>query len=161
VREKDPSNLYTTYRLVWDDVPFEPGELKVMALDESGGALKEAVVKTAGESAGIILGTDRAEIAADGKDLAFVTVTIVDENGVVCPKADNLVKFSVEGEGSLRAVGNGDPTSLKSFVEPYRKAFNGKCMAVIQSGENPGEIILTAESEGLEGNKIRINVVPD
>jgi beta-galactosidase len=150
VREKDPSNLYTTYRLVWDDIPFEPGELKVVALDESGQSLKEAVMLTAGEPAGIILEADRTEISADGKDLAFITVTIVDEHGVVCPLADNLVKFTVEGEGILRAVGNGDPTSLESFVKPFRKAFHGKCMVIIQSGIPEGAITLTAESGGLE-----------
>ncbi|MBL7112497.1 MAG: DUF4982 domain-containing protein [Bacteroidales bacterium] len=156
VRGKDPSNLYTTYRLVWDNISYEPGELKVVALDENDNPLKEAVMKTAGKPAKIILEADRTEIMADGKDLAFVTVSVVDENGVVCPRAHNLVNFKVEGEGALRAVGNGDPTSLESFVKPYRKAFNGKCMSIIQSGNSEGNITLTAESDGLESCQIVI-----
>ncbi len=156
VKEKDPSKLYTTYRLVWDNIRYEPGELKVVALDKNNNPLKEAVMKTAGEPAKIILEADRTEIAADGKDLAFVTVTIVDEEGVVCPRADNLVDFRVEGEGSLRAVGNGDPTSLESFVKPHRKVFNGRCMAIIQSGKSAGNITLTAESDGLESGQVAI-----
>jgi len=156
IREKDPSELYTTYRLVWDNISFEPGELKVVAMDGSNNQLKEMVMKTAGEPAKIILDADRIEITADGKDLAFVTVSILDEDGVVCPRAGNLVNFKVEGGGSIKAVGNGDPTSLESFVKPFRKAFNGKCMVIIQSGNTEGITTLTAESEGLESRQIEI-----
>ena len=156
LREKDPSDLYTTYRLVWDDIVYEPGELKVVALDAGRNPVKEALMKTAGEPARIVLEADRTEITADGKDLAFVTVSIVDEKGVVCPQADNLVNFTIEGAGVLRAVGNGDQTSLESFVKPYRKAFSGKCMAIIQSSESAGRIILRAESEGLQSEQISV-----
>ncbi|MCG8310904.1 MAG: DUF4982 domain-containing protein [Cytophagales bacterium] len=156
VREKDPSGLYTTYRLVWDDITYVPGELKVVALDENNNPVRETVVKTAGQPAKIVLESDRREIPADGKELAFVTVSVVDENGVLCPRANNLINFSVEGEGVVKAVGNGDPTSLESFVKPYRKAFNGKCMAIIQSSETPGNIKLVAESEGLLSEEIAI-----
>ena len=156
IRETDPSSLYTTYRLVWDDIIFEPGELKVVALDRDHNPVKEALMNTAGEPAKIVLEVDRDEILADGKELAFVTVTITDENGIVCPRANNLVHFTVEGEGTLRAVGNGDPTSLESFVEPYRKAFNGKCMAIVQSTDSSGEFTLTANGEGLQQQQISI-----
>jgi beta-galactosidase len=156
IREKDPSNLYTTYRLVWEDVSYEPGELKVVALDENNNWIKETSVKTAGEPTKILLEADRREIAADGKELAFVTVSVVDENGRLCPVADNLIDFTIEGEGEIKAVGNGDPTSLESFVKPFRKAFNGKCMVLIQSSQNEGEIILKATSKGLQAEKIRI-----
>ena len=156
VREKDPSGLYTTYRLVWDDITYQPGELKVVALDANNKPVKETVVKTAGEPAKIILEADRTAIAADGKELAFVTVSVVDEHGILCPTADHLIDFSVTGEGSVKAVGNGDPTSLESFVEPQRKAFNGKCMVLIQSSQKDGEIVLSATSEGLTEEKIKI-----
>ncbi len=156
IRETDPSSLYTTYRLVWDDIIFEPGELKIVALDRDHNPVKEALIRTAGEPAKIVLEVDRDEILADGKELAFVTVTITDENGIVCPRANNLVHFTVEGEGTLRAVGNGDPTSLESFVEPYRKAFNGKCMAIVQSTDSSGEFTLTANGEGLQQQQISI-----
>ena len=75
---------------------------------------------------------------------------------MVCPRADNLVNFTVEGKGSLKAVGNGDPTSLESFIKPYRKAFNGKCMAIIQSEKSAGKITLIANSEGLEQALVNI-----
>ncbi|MFC2099024.1 glycoside hydrolase family 2 TIM barrel-domain containing protein, partial [Bacteroidota bacterium] len=97
IREKDPSNRYTTYRLVWDSITFEPGELKIVAMDAQNNAIREAVMKTAGKPENIVLEADRTEITADGKELAFVTVSIVDRDGVVCPRASNLVKFSVEG----------------------------------------------------------------
>ncbi|MCF6332828.1 MAG: DUF4982 domain-containing protein [Draconibacterium sp.] len=156
VREKDPANLYTTYRLVWENVIFEPGELKVVALGKNNNPVKEAVMKTAGGPAKIILQADRTEINADGKELAFVTATVVDKNGIVCPRACNLIHFSVEGEGTVKAVGNGDPTSLESFVKPFRKAFNGKCMVMVQATKTADEFILTAKSEGLEGAEIEI-----
>jgi beta-galactosidase len=156
VREKDPANLYTTYRLVWDDITYEPGEIKVVALDENNNTLKEAVVKTAGKPAKIILESDRNQILADGKELAFITVSVVDENGTVCPQTNNIIHFSVEGEGSVKAVGNGDPTSLESFVKPFRKTFNGKCMVLVQSTKTAGEFTLKAESEGLEAQEIRV-----
>lgn len=156
IREKDSASLYTTYRLVWDDITFEPGELKVVALDEENNPLKESFMKTSGKPARILLEPDRNEIGADGRELAFVTVTIADENGIVCPTADQMIQFSVEGAGTLRAVGNGDPTSVESFVEPHRKAFNGKCMAILQSTEVQGTITLTASGDGLQSGLVTI-----
>jgi len=159
IREKDPSNLYTTYRLVWDEIVYEAGEIKVVALDDNNNPVKEKVMKTAGRPAKIVLEMDRSEILADRKELAFVTVSVVDEHGVLCPQADNLIHFTVEGEGHIEAVGNGDPTSLESFVEPKRKAFNGKCMVIVQSSNNPGNIIVIAESDGLQSAEVLINTV--
>lgn len=92
------------------------------------------------------------------KELIFVTVSVVDKQGVICPNATNLIKFSTVGEGSIHAVGNGDPTSLESFVKPLRKAFSGKCMAIIKSGVQEGEIVLTAKSTGLQSEELVINV---
>lgn len=156
IRKKDPSSLYTTYRLVWDDVTYEPGELKVIALNENNKPVKETSVKTAGEPAKIVLEADRTEIIADGKELAFVTVSVVDANGVLCPTADNLIEFSVSGEGTIKAVGNGDPTSLESFVKPFRKTFNGKCMVLVQSTKTAGEINLKATNKSLIEDEITI-----
>ena len=156
IREKDPSSLYTSYRLVWDQITCHPGELQVVALGSDNKPLKESFVRTAGEPDGIILEADRSEILADGKELAFVTVTITDDQGNICPRANNLVQFTVEGAGILKVVGNGDPTSLESFVKPFRKAFNGKCMAIIQSTQTPGTMVLKAESAGLTTQTITI-----
>jgi beta-galactosidase len=155
VREKDPTQLYSTYRLVWD-IPYEPGELKVVALDESNRPLKETVIKTAGAPAAIRLEAMSDTIIADGKELAFVTVSVVDQHGVLCPMASNSIQFKVEGDGYLKAVGNGDPTSLESFVKPTRKTFNGKCMVFLQSAEQAGQIRLIADSNGLKGEQLII-----
>jgi beta-galactosidase len=156
IRHKDPSSLYTTYRLVWDDIPFEPGEIRVVALDRDGRSLKEAFMKTAGEPAGMQLEADRTSLQAGDDELVFITATIVDGEGIPCPLAENMVSFTVEGEGNLRAVGNGDPTSLASFQEPCREAFSGKCMAIVSSSGTPGEITLVAEAEDLESAEITI-----
>ena len=156
IKEKDPSNLYTTYRLVWDGISYEPGELKVVALDKENKALKEAVRRTAGQAAFIHLEADRVKVQANGKEMVFVSVSVLDKNGVVCPRANNLIHFSIEGPGLIKAVGNGDPTSLESFVKPYRKTFNGKCMVIVQAGEVPGGITLKAEGKGLRPNEISI-----
>lgn len=155
IREKDPTQLYRTYRLVWD-VPYEPGALKVVALDESNRPLKETTVETAGAPAAIRLGAMSDTITADGKELAFVTVSVVDKQGVLCPRASNRIRFKVEGAGSFRAVGNGDPTSLESFVKPAMKAFNGKCVVFLQSTKQAGQIRLTAEADGLEKSQLTI-----
>ena len=155
IREKDPLKLYGKYRLIWDEVLYEPGELKAAGLDKEGNVVKETIIKTASSPAKIELVTGRKTIKTNGKDLAYITVRILDKNGVLCPKADNLVKFSISG-GSLRAVGNGDPTSLESFVAQQRKAFNGLCMAIIHSGKEASTVTLTAESEGLQKAEIII-----
>lgn len=142
------------YRLSWD-VPYEKGSIKVVGY--IGG--KEVVskeIKTAGIPAKIKLIADRSEIHADGKDLSFVTVRIEDKDGNVCPEASNLVKFSMEGEGTLTAVGNGNAASLESFQADYRKAFNGQCLAILKSTENAGTIKITATSEGLESDALSV-----
>ncbi len=155
IQKKDATQLYRKYRLVWN-VPYEPGELKVVALNENNQQVKETIVKTAGQPAIIQLEAMKKQITADGKELAFVTVSVLDKNGVLCPRASNQINFKVEGEGSLKAVDNGDPTSLESFVKPTRKTFNGKCMVFIQSTEKTGKITLTAESNGLKSGTINI-----
>jgi beta-galactosidase len=134
--------------LVWK-VPYAPGKISASGKTKD----KEIItkdVKTAGAPAKIMLGTDRDTISADGCDLAFVTVKITDINGTLVPDADNLVSFKITGAGFIAAVDNGLQTSHEPFKAGYRKAFNGMCLAVIQSDKNTGEIILTAISEGLQ-----------
>jgi beta-galactosidase len=157
IQEKDPTRLYRKYRLVWD-VPYEAGELKVVALDETNQPLKEATIRTAGEPAAIKLEAYHDSIKADGKELAFITVSVVDNNGTLCPTADNLIRFKVEEGGNLVAVGNGDPTSLESFVKPQRQAFNGQCMVYVQNTASQKDIRLTAGSVGLEGAEVTIKL---
>ncbi|MCX7015170.1 MAG: DUF4982 domain-containing protein [Candidatus Sumerlaeota bacterium] len=152
IRRKDPNTLFGRYRLIWDDVRYEPGVLKVVALDDAGQPAMEKEVRTAGAPARIELEPDRSQIRADGEDLSFVTARILDAAGNVCPLADNLVRFTLEGPGEIAGVDNGDPTSLESFVAPQRKAFHGLCMAILRSREGAGgELRLTASSDALAG----------
>ncbi len=137
-------------------VPFAPGTLK--AVGRSGG--KEILtqeIKTAGEPAKIVLEADRNAISADGKDLSFVTVKVLDEAGTLVPNADNLIHFSVSSEGRIVGVDNGLQTSHESFKAHDRRAFNGLCLSVIQSTEKAGRITLEARSDGLKGSSIIID----
>ena len=150
MRRKDPNSIYDRYRLRWNDVPYEPGVLKVVAFDREGRPIAEAERRTAGSPARIKLLPDRPRIVADGADLSFITVRILDEQGILCPLADNSIRFQLEGPGRIVAVGNGDPTSTESFISDQRKAFHGMGMLIVGSEEgSPGEIRVRAASEGL------------
>ena len=133
---------------VWR-VAFEPGTVKAVAR-KGGRTVGETEIRTAGAPARIRLTPDRSALHADGKDLSFVTVEIVDKDGNLCPLADNLVQFEVSGEGFIAGVDNGSPISLERFKDNKRKAFNGKCLVVIQNNGQRGSIGLKATSEGLE-----------
>jgi len=143
--------------LVWR-LPFIPGTLK--AVGHTGGKpdlTQEA--KTAGPTAKIILEPDRREIMADGKDLSFVTVRVVDSAGTVVPNAENLITFTVGGAGRLVGVDNGLQTSHEPFKAASRKAFNGLCLAVIQSDRTAGQIRITAHSPGLQDTSVVIQTI--
>ena len=144
------------YRLMWMDTKYEPGTVKVVAYNEAGEAVAEREVKTAGKPHHIELKVDRATIEANGKDLAFVTVSVVDKDGNLCPAADNLIEFSVAGEGHYRAGANGNSVSLELFHEPRMKVFSGMMTAIVESNDTPGTITLTARSKGLKSAKIMI-----
>lgn len=144
------------YRLMWMDTTYEPGEVKVVAYDKEGNAVAERVMRTAGKPYRIVLEADRSTIKADGRDLSFVTVKVVDKDGNLCPNADNLIKYSVKGEGFYRAGANGNPVSLELFHEPQMKTFSGMMTAIVQSNDTAGEITLTATSKGLKSAKIVI-----
>lgn len=138
------------YRLAWK-VPFEPGELKAVSLNDSGLPVDTAYVRTAGSAAGIKLEYDGRRLKADGEDLAYVTVSIVDAKGNLCPLADNEVSFEVSGPGSFRACANGDPTNTELFHRPEMHAFNGKLTVIVQSSsDKAGKILLRATSPGLK-----------
>lgn len=154
----DGSDFYTPYRLKWD-VPYEAGELRIVAYKQ-GKAVSEKTIQTAGKPAQIRLVPDRTSITADGHDLSYVTVEILDRKGNLCPMADNLVEFEVSGAGSLKAVGNGNAATTDSFQASQRKAFSGKCMAIIQSSkQNPGSIEVKAISKGLKTSKITLEAL--
>ena len=142
-KKKTGDALHMAWRLT-----YTPGTLK--AIGRTGG--KEVLtqeIKTAGAPAKMILHADRSAITADGKDLSFVTVKIVDSHGTPVPHADNLIHFNIEGEGKIIGVDNGSQTSDESFKVNFRKAFNGLCLAVIQSTEKAGKITLKAVSDDL------------
>ena len=137
------------YRLRWDDVKYQPGELKAVAY-KHGQKWAEDVVKTTGAAARISLAADRSTLKADGLDLAFVTVTVADADGLQVPRAGNLVKFALSGPGEIVAVDNGDATSFESFQAQEHRAYNGLALVVVRTkaGE-PGAITLKAQSDGL------------
>ena len=142
------------YRLMWMDTKYEPGTVKVVAYNEKGEAVAEKEIRTAGKPHHIELVADRQQIAADGRDLSFITVKVVDKDGNLCPDAQHSIKYTVKGAGFYRAGANGDPISLELFHHPQMKVFNGMMTAVVQNNGKPGEITLTASGRGLKSAKI-------
>ena len=136
-------------RLRWDNVKYEPGELKVVAY-KNGKPWAEDVVKTTGPAAELILTADRTAIKADGQDLSYITVAIADKDGLTVPRSKNLVEFEVSGPAEIVATDNGDATSLVSFQSKQRQAFNGLALAIVRTlPGQPGDIIVKAKSDGL------------
>lgn len=144
------------YRLMWMDTKYEPGTLKVVAYDKDGNAVAEEEVHTAGKPHHIELTADRDRLKADGKDLSFINVRVVDKNGNLCPDATHKVKFNVRGSGSYRAAANGDPSSLESFQAPQMSLFKGQLTAVVQTEETPGVIVFEASASGVKSAKIEL-----
>jgi beta-galactosidase len=158
-----PSGYYDItdkYRLKWMDVAYEPGELKAVAY-KGNWPIGEAVVRTTGAPAALRLTPDRKGLAASGDDLCYVTIEAIDARGDVCPLADNLVRFQVEGPAEFAASDNGDPLSLESFVKPERKLFYGKALAIFRTKAGAGgEIRIRAESDGLKSASATVNSRP-
>ena len=144
------------YRLMWMDTKYEPGTVKVVAYNEKGEAVAEKEICTAGKPHHIELVADRKLIAADGKDLSFITVKVVDKDGNLCPDAQHSIRYAVKGAGFYRAGANGDPISLELFHHPQMKVFNGMMTAIVQNNGKPGEITLTASGKGLRSAKMVI-----
>ncbi|MGQ9621145.1 MAG: glycoside hydrolase family 2 TIM barrel-domain containing protein [Bacteroidales bacterium] len=149
-----PENKFIT---PWE-VPYEEGTL----LAKGSSKDRETVIselKTAGKPVRIELTADRSEIKADRQDLSYVTVKLIDENGIRNPAADNLVKFFIEGSGEILAVGSSNPMSTESFKKPQRRAWQGRCLVIVRAGNKPGIIKLRAQSDGLEASDLEINVM--
>jgi beta-galactosidase len=137
------------YRLRWDDVVYQPGELKVVAY-KGGRRWATDTRRTAGEPAALELQADRARIGGDGQDLAFVTARVVDKAGVVVPRANDRIRFSVAGPGQVVATDNGDATSHEPFQGNERAAYNGLALAIVRARPGgPGRLTITAEAPGL------------
>ena len=156
IRIKNDSTPQTRYRLMWNDVLYEPGTLKVVALDKNGNKTAEKTVKTAGKPYKIKLEADRTTLKANGKDLAFVTVSVVDKNGIPCPTATNELAFKVSGKGSFKAVCNGDPTSLTSFYASQMKLFSGKLVVLVESTDKAGTMELKVTGNKLQNASLEI-----
>ena len=144
------------YHVMWR-VPFAPGSIRAISRKD-GQVVLEKTIKTAGQATKLELSVDRDEIAADGYDLSFVTVKVLDRDGNFVPLADNLINFSVEGEGFIAGVDNGYQASLEPFKANYRKAYNGMCLVILQNTGKKGTIKLAAASEGLESATIEVKV---
>jgi len=156
IQKKNNSSPTNRYRLMWMDVKYEPGTIKVVAFDDEGKAVAEQVTNTAGKPYKLVLEADKTQLDADGKDLSFVTVSVVDKNGIPCPTATNQLLFNVKGDGVFRAACNGDATSLEMFHLPTMKLFSGKLVVLVQSASKAGEIELKVTAKGLQTAKIKI-----
>jgi beta-galactosidase len=144
------------YRLRWDDVRYEPGELKAIAY-KKGTKWAEEIIKTTGNPAQLQATVDRGKIRADGKDLAFITLKVTDKAGLTVPTATNLIELDIEGPGEIVATDNGDPTDFTPFPARQRQAFNGLALAIVRAKPGAsGRIVVTAHSSGLEKAQIII-----
>lgn len=152
-------NLYLTW-----NVPFAEGTITAVAYDENGKEIKDtfgrSYVTTTGDEAKLRAEADRTSLDADGKDLAYITVDVTDEDGNIVPDAANRVKFTVEGEGELLAVDNGLQTDYQSYTDDNRQAFSGKVLAIVRTTRNAGPITVTCESDGLETAVVHLNSNP-
>ena len=156
IQKKSKNSKLERYRLMWMNVKYERGTIKVVAYDEAGKAVAEKSVTTAGKPYAIKLEADRKMIQADGEDLSYVTATVVDKNGNPCPTAANQLQFKTKGAGKFRAACNGDATSLEQFHLPTMKAFSGKLVVTLQSTSTEGDIELSVSGKGLKMAKIVI-----
>ena len=156
IRKKDKTSPQNRYRLMWMDVKYQPGTLKVVAFDAQGKPASEEKIVTAGKPYKIVLTPDRSVVDADGKDLSFVTVSVVDKDGHPCPTASQQLKFDVSGNGKFKAVCNGDAPSLESFEKPTMKIFSGKLVVLVESTVNPGKIKLNVNGGGLKAAQTEI-----
>lgn len=143
IRSKGKNDFHVMWR-----VRFEPGRVRIVSRKE-GKVVAEKEICTAGEPSQIRLTPDRDIICADGRDLSFVAVEILDRDGNLCPDAENEVAFVVDGAGFIAGVDNGSPVSLERFKADYRKAFYGKCLVVVQSNGSAGGIKLKASAKEL------------
>ncbi|MGZ3851954.1 MAG: glycoside hydrolase family 2 TIM barrel-domain containing protein [Flavisolibacter sp.] len=149
-QSKKADDLHVKWR-----VPFAPGTVKAVST-KNGKTVLTQEIKTAGEPYKLVLKPDRSTITADGKDLSFVEVDVVDRNGVLVPNANNLVKFSVSGNGFIAGVDSGDPVSMESFKGNEHTALNGKALCILQSNGKKGAITLTATADGLQSQTVQV-----
>lgn len=149
MREKNDSTYQTRYRLMWNDVVYEPGEIRVVAYDAAGKKAEEKVIRTAGKPYRLVVTPTRITVPASNDELIYFTVTAEDKDGNPVPTADNMVDFKVTGKGAFEATANGDPTCLLPFQDPRMKLFSGAATAIVRANGRRGEITLRATAKGL------------
>ena len=158
-QRKHPSaQPQTRYRLMWDAVRYAPGTIKIVAYDAQGRAVASEETHTAGPPHHIRLVADRAALAADGQDLAFITARVEDAQGNLCPDAANLLQVKATGAGQFRAMANGDATNLEIFHQPQMKAFQGQLVVLVQATNRPGEAEVEVTSNGLASGSLRLKI---
>jgi beta-galactosidase len=140
---KNPKSRLDRYRLRWNDVKYEPGEIRVVAYDAEGNRIGEAVRRTAGKAAMLVAKADGDSYRANGEDLIFVTVSVADKKGTEVPTCNDELAFTVKGAATFEAVCNGDATSLQSFKEPHMQLFNGQLVVILRTTKNAGKATLT------------------
>ncbi len=144
------------YRLRWDDVRYEPGELKAIAY-RNGERWAEATIETTDAPFSLLMQADRSRIAADGRDLAFVTLQVVDQKGRPVPDASVPLHFTIEGPGEIVATDNGNAADMTPFHSSTRETFSGQALAIVRGGAGkPGSITITAASPGLKESKFML-----
>ena len=173
-------DILDRYRLRWNEVKYEPGEVKVVVYDKNGLKVGEKVVKTAGKPHHLELYANRGTggkersyadmfntsnpshfslggyLSADGEDMAFVAVRVVDKDGNFCPTAQHQLVMKVTGEGKFKGVCNGDQTSLEVFTNPTMKLFNGELVVGVQTTKNAGEMVLKVSGKGVGSASITL-----
>ena len=157
-QSKNDKTLKNRFRLMWMDTKYEPGELKVVAYDLEGKAVAEKVVRTAGKPHHLEVESNVHTLAADGQDLAYITVKVVDKDGNICPNDGRLATFKVDGAGTYRASANGDATCLDLFHEPQMHFFSGMLTAIVQSAETGGTLNFSVSAKGVKGAEMQLEV---
>ncbi len=156
---KKPSSKISTerFRLMWDEVVYEPGEVKAVAYKE-GKRIGEKILKTSGKPYKIKLTPDRTILNAMGNDLSYVLVEAFDMEENLCPLADNKIEIILEGEGHIAGVGNGNPQSFEPFKSNIVNLFYGKAMVIVSAGLKNGNVKLNASTKGLLKDSVVIKI---
>jgi len=137
-------------------VPYQAGVLKAIGYD-AGRPVSSSELRSAGQPTRIKLKADRTRIAADGQDLSYITVELIDGHGVRNPTAEKMIRFAVAGPGHIVGVGNANPMSTESYQEPQRKAWQGRCLLIVKSDKRAGKIMVKASTNGLVPAEIVID----
>ncbi|MDE7152493.1 MAG: DUF4982 domain-containing protein, partial [Candidatus Amulumruptor sp.] len=157
-REKNDSTYQARYRLMWNNVVYEPGEAMVVAYDADGTPADTVVTRTAGKPHHLVITPASRVGKAGDEELIYFTVTAADKNGNLVPRDSRRVKFTVEGEGVFEATANGDPTCILPFQKPEMDLFSGAATAIVRSNGKPGDITIKASAHGVKPAKTTVTL---